>query len=302
MTCATLSRRRFLSISAALAAGASLGTAARAAEARWQGHALGAHASLRIIGLSEAEAEPILAAVEAELRRLEAIFSLHAAESELVRLNRDGVLDAPSAELLEVLSIAAEVHDQTGGLFDPTVQPVFRHYVEGGGDLHDALSLVGFDRVAVSRQRISLPVRGMALTLNGVAQGYITDRIAALLRAGGLAEVLVDIGEIAAIGSGPEGGGWRVGLATPDGRVQEVLRVSDRAVATSSPLGTLLDPAGRVGHILHPLKGAVPGRHGRITVLHDSAALADAFSTAGVLLSDGEIAALRSRGLELRTG
>ena len=302
MTPVRFSRRRILSIGAALAAGPFLGRAAQAAEAHWIGHALGAHASMRLIGLSDTEAAPVFTRIDAELRRLEGIFSLYSSQTALSRLNRDGVLDAPPAELLELLSLVREAHMQTGGLFDPTVQPLFRHYAEGSGALEDALAQVGWADVHVAGDRIAFAKPAMALTLNGVAQGYITDRIAALLRAEGFDNVLVNIGEIRAMGAGPDGAGWRIGLAAPQGGVEAVLRLSDSAVATSAPFGTMIDPMARVGHILHPRYGALPAHHRRVTVLHDSAAMADAFSTAAALMDDRELAALRAHGVHIVTG
>ncbi len=304
---APLNRRRLLCIGAAFAAGPALGRAARATEARWQGHALGAHASIRLSHLNDAEAAPVFAAVEAELRRLERIFSLYDAESALSRLNRDGALAAPPAELLELLSLARTVHAETDGLFDPTVQPLFRLYAKAGGvadaaALDAALATVGFGHLGVSTERIAFDRPGMALTLNGIAQGHITDRIAALLRAEGFGNVLVDIGEIAALGAGPTGEGWRIGLSPAAGEsAAPVLRLADRAIATSAPLGTVLDAAGRIGHILHPRHGAVPAPRRRATVLHDSAAVADALSTAAALMSEARIEALRRSGIEVLT-
>jgi thiamine biosynthesis lipoprotein len=114
-----LSRRRFILISAAvLAAGR-----ARAAPPvrRWTGVALGAPAS---IILAHPEPEPIVAAARDEIARLEAIFSLHRADSAIARLNRDGALGSPPLELVECLGIAAAVHSATNGAFDPTVQPL----------------------------------------------------------------------------------------------------------------------------------------------------------------------------------
>ena len=58
----------------------------------------------------------------------------------------------------------------------------------------------------------------MAVTLNGIAQGYITDRVADLLRAEGLEKVMIDLGEIRTLGDHPEGRPWRVGLANPLGK------------------------------------------------------------------------------------
>ncbi len=291
-----LSRRRALFIGAAACAAPLAGAAARAAEARWTGIALGAPAEIRLRHLSDAEARPVFAAVEAELARLEAIFSLYRADSTLMRLNRDGVLADPPPELIEVLSLAGAVHAGTGGLFDPTVQPLFRLYAEAGAagrtvgrdELAEALALVGFDHVHWDAGSVRTMRPGAALTLNGIAQGYITDRVAALLRGQGFADLLVEMGEIAALGSGPGGRGWHVAIAGGD----RALRLSDRAIATSAPLGTVLDAGGTVGHILHPRRGWTEPLHRQVSVIDASAARADAFSTAAALMPRGALAGL----------
>ena len=56
----------------------------------------------------------------------------------------------------------------------------------------------------------------MAMTLNSLAQGYITDAAADLLRNEGFETAFVDLGEIRAIGRHPDGRAWRVGIR--DGR------------------------------------------------------------------------------------
>ena len=43
----------------------------------------------------------------------------------------------------------------------------------------------------------------MGLTLNGIAQGYATDRVVAILRSEGIEHSLVDMGESRALGDGP---------------------------------------------------------------------------------------------------
>jgi len=228
----TVSRRRFLIISAA--ALAAPGTAQSAGTtARWRGHALGAAASMTIAGVSPVAARPVFARLEAELDRLEGIFSLYRADSALVRLNRDGRLDAPPPELLEVLALSDAIHAASRGAFDPTVQPLWRALATGG-DASVARSRIGWSNVHVSSRQVRLERPGMALTLNGIAQGYVTDRISALLRAQGLGDVLVDIGEIAASGRKSDGTPWMAGIADPQGHIRHRVVLRDRALATSA--------------------------------------------------------------------
>lgn len=305
--------RRFF-IGAVLAGGAAASlrppdALAEPAVHSWRGQALGAHATIRLVGAPETLALQAMAEVEREIARLESIFSLYRPESALMRLNRAGSLEEPPQELLEVLSLAASVHRRTEGLFDPTVQPLFvllaEHFAGGnrrppaGAAVETALRKVGFDGVRFDAGSIAFARPGMALTLNGIAQGYITDRVAALLRARGFSNVLADIGEISAIGNGPGGGGWRVGISDGEDGIADTLSLRDRAIATSMARGTTLDAQGRIGHILHPRKGIAPAARARVTVVDASAAVADAYSTAAILMDDRQLAGLRAAGIEV---
>ncbi len=291
-----LTRRRFLAITASAAAAPAL---AGPDAAHWRGQALGAGARMRLEGIDPERAAPVFAAVAAELRRLEAIFSIHDDRSALARLNRAGMLAHPPAELLEVLSLSDRLHAVTRGAFDPTIQPLWRLWAETAarGEAPDASALAqaraqtGWQAVRYDAGQVRFARPAMGLTLNGVAQGYVTDRIAALLRGRGLRDVLIDMGEIAASGTRSDGSAWVAGISRPDGQVVRRVELKDRALATSAPFGTLLDAKGTVGHILDPETGAPAVRHGLVSVSASKAAIADGLSTACCLLSPEDAAA-----------
>lgn len=288
-------RRRFIAISAAMAALPALARAHTPAPV-WTGQALGARASIR---LDHPDAQAIAARVTTEIDRLENILSLYRADSALSRLNRDGHLDAPPFELLDCLGIAGGVHAASDGRFDPTVQPLWSLWAEAAaaGGVPDATALAearaatGWDGLRLSPAAITLRP-GMALTLNGIGQGYVADRIAALLAAEGLTDILIDTGEFRALGGRPGGGGWPVALESGPR-----LTLADRALATSAPLGTTFDQAGRLGHILDPRAGGpVAGPWRSVSISAPDAALADALSTAACLCEgEAEVAALLAR-------
>ena len=312
-----ITRRRFIGISAA-AAGLSLlpwGHAARAeAEGTvvtWNGIALGAVASLQIHHPDRATAEALIQRSVDELHRLERVFSLYREDSALVALNRRGVLEAPPAELVELLEAAHLYAELTGGSFDPTVQPLWALYAdhfarpdatpEGppAAAVEAALAKVGIHGVLVNRDRIAFARRGMAVTLNGIAQGYITDRVVDILRGGGIAHCLVDMGESRALGSHSDGRPWEVGLADPDhpGRIAEAIPLIDRAVATSGGYGFRFDRQGRFNHLFDPKTGRSAGRYSSVTVVMPTATAADALATAFSLLPAEAIhAALKRLG------
>ncbi len=290
-----LNRRRFLSISAAAVGFAPMARAGDAPVYLWSGAALGARATIR---LSHPDAAAITERVAAEIDRLENVFSLYRADSALMHLNKAGRLDLPPPELLECLTLAGAVHQATGGLFDPTVQPLWAIWAErapvgvrpSAAELAALRARGGWSDLRLSASAISLAPDG-ALTLNGIAQGYIADRVAALLASEGLTDILIDTGEHHALGGQPDGGDWPVRLAE-GGQVN----LRSRALATSAPLGTVFDAAGTKGHILHPATGEPATPLWRaVSISAPSAALADALSTAACLAgSRAEIDAFAS--------
>ena len=270
-----LSRRRFLTLAAA-----AIAAPARASEpALWTGRALGADARIILEGAGARQAQRVFRRVEAALRLVESQFSLHT-DSALVRLNRDRRLGWPSEEIVDLFDLSGRVHRATGGVFDPTIQPLWIA-IATGGDAAAAQALIGWEKVRITDTEIRLEP-GMALTFNGIAQGAAADRIAALLRAEGFGNVLIDMGEIMALGT-REGRPWRAAVANPEGG--EIGRVdrAGRALATSSPMGTR---AGS-GHILHPQRK--PAQWATVAVSAPDAATADALSTAFCLMSRDDI-------------
>ncbi len=306
---ALISRRRFIKICAAASVGAVVPLSSVQSASvlhRWTGLALGARAEINLLHEDRAGAQKLFQIVESEIRRLETIFSLYRTDSELVRLNRNGCLKVPSHELIELLSVAGRLHAATAGAFDPTVQSLWSCYARAAtnqgetdpGDLASAAQRTGFGFVSVDAQEIRYQKSGMAMTLNGIAQGYITDRVAELLTANGCHDVVVDLGEISARGRGPEQAaagkhGWTVTLRPdPQNETAEVrVTLKEMSVASSARFGTTFDEAGTVSHIIDPRTGH-PVANGltAASVIASSAALADGLSTAALVSGEETLA------------
>ena len=294
-------RRRFITI-AAVVTGASLLPRVAAAFApqtvTWRGIALGAPAMLMLQHPDEGEAKNAISACLAEVARLEAIFSLYRPDSALMRLNANGRLDDVPVDLNILLAEAISLATQTDGAFDPTIQPLWQvhaqhlHRASAASDgsyvrdLEKARALVGWRDVHTDDGKIRLGKPGMALTLNGIAQGYITDKVGDILRARGFEHVLVDMGEQLAIGPKWDGTAWRVGIRDPEdqGRVMQTLPLTSGAVATSSNWAIGADAGSRFAHILDPRTGRPAEQWASVTVVSDRATQADGLSTALTLL------------------
>jgi thiamine biosynthesis lipoprotein len=299
------SRRRFISILSACGALAPLARAGIAGGAVpgprivWKGIAMGALASMTLVHPDRARAQATIRQCVLEIDRLESIFSLYRPGSALSRLNAKGESDDAPQELIELLSFALALAKRSDGAFDPTVQPLYRLYADhfarpaapAGGPpaeaIDDVLRLVDFSAVRIDAGRIRLRRPGMAITLNGVAQGFVTDRIADLLRRAGFDDVLIDLGEARALGQRPEGGPWRAALADPLRPARTLLDLplgeaggAFPALATSAGYGTRFGPDPRIHHLLDPHTGRSAQHHASVSVAAPRAALADGLSTA----------------------
>src|SRR5262249_50088533 len=247
-----LSRRRVITILGAVAGLPLLPSGDQPTNAarlhRWQGTALGSPSCILLHHPDRGAAERAVAQCVAEIERLEKAFSLCRDDSEIARLNSEGRLEAPSHDLLVLLAQSQRFSELSDGAFDITVQPLWNVYAAhffGSSSpspqgpepsaIEEALALVAWQGIDVTSRRIVLARPGMALTLNGVAQGYLTDRIADILRGNGCDRVLADMGrsEIALIGHRPDGREWRVGLADPlaPDRVAVTLDLVDRCIS-----------------------------------------------------------------------
>ena len=292
-----LTRRRFIAISAAAGTASALPRSAYCEALQdftWRGVALGATASLTLQHHNEVVAKAAIGACLAEVARLDGIFNLHRPDSAVARLNATGSLDDAPADLRMLLAEAMALAERSGGAFDPTIQPLWMLYARHFGspdsdpdgpnepDIAKALRLVGWRKVAVDDARIRFREPGMSITLNGIAQGYITDKVGDLLRARGFEHVLVNMGEQLALGPRWDGDAWHVGIADPvdPGRLIEKVPLSSGAIATSGGYGCRFDEAGRFTHILDPCTGLPAQSWASVTVLGDRATLVDGLSTA----------------------
>lgn len=294
-------RRRAITIFAAAAAGALVGGPARCCcDYRWNGVAMGADATILFGGIDRASAKASISLIESEIDRLEGALSLFRQDSELCRLNRDHRLQSPSADLRRALELSIEMATTSGGLFDPTVQALWEVYVDwfsgaaGAGPppedrIARALGAVDWRKVSINSEAISLG-QGQRVTLNGLGQGYVTDRIAELLAGRGLKHVLVDLGEQRAIGARQDGSPWRITRA--DGGQ---IALQHGSLATSEGAGCVLGASGTAHHLFDPRSGRSAAHWKTVTVHHNSAAVADALSTTFYIASAAEIAALLPR-------
>ncbi len=258
---------------------------------QWTGVALGADANIQIHHRDPEFSELVLKACMAEIELCENMFSLHNNASVLSRLNKSGKIEQAPNAFIELLETSKEFFTGTAGHFDPSVQPLWHAYKDCVGSgavnvglLHERVSearcLIGYERVRLGEGSVALQP-GMALTLNGIAQGFLADRVTKVLRRHGIKSALVETGETYGLGVYPSDREWQLGIPSPVSPVLSyTVSLNNRALATSSPAGTIFDPEGRYHHLFNPHDGMCADGFASISVSAPSAAMADALSTA----------------------
>ncbi len=154
-----------------------------------------------------------------------------------------------------------------------------------------ALQLVGWPKVRFDRNRVAFGRAGMGLTLNGIAQGYITDRLLEQLRSSGIDSCLVDMGEIRTLGAGPDAQPWSVAVEDATGKASSSISVVNKAVATSGADGFRFDAQGASNHLFDPRTGQCAAPSRTVAVIAEQASSADALATAFALMREDAVGA-----------
>ena len=301
-----LSRRRFICISAGtLAAGATPGAAsfANSPVVRWQGTAMGARAELILNHPDRMKSRQVLEQIQDEIHRLEKVFSLFDPESAISNLNKAGTLNLPPLDFIRCLSDATKISLITNGAFDATIQPLWdlyaTHFSNAPNDskgppvqqIISARELVDYKAVRFNSESVSFSKPGMKVSLNGIAQGYITDRVAELLKAHGFTDVLIDLGETRGLGFRRDGSDWQVGIRAPDGSGKLIRKMAlhNKAIATSGGYGTRFTEDGTYHHLFDPKTGQSTNIWQSVSVIANTATRADALSTAFSSMAESTI-------------
>lgn len=257
----------------------------------WQQRPLlgfGSNLSLLVAHSDQALAASALDAAVADIRHVESQMSLFNPHSALSQLNAQGFLDNPHPDLLKVLQQAVAVSERSQGAFDVTVQPLWAVFSEAQalGRLPTAASVVqarqhtGWKHLDLSPARISFAQPHMAITLNGIAQGFAADLVQAHWQRLGIAHALINTGEWAAMGESQTGGDWRLGIADPrdEHKLMKNIALHGRSMATSADSQTFFSADFKHHHIFDPRTGYSPLDVASVTVAADSCALADALT------------------------
>ena len=203
-----------------------------------------------------------------------------------------------SSGLVDVLTVAFDVHERSGGAFDITVGPLVERWGFGArGEMTEVPSQAEVDalRARLGHEHLSFDAQASTLRkdaddlridLSAIAKGYGVDQAAAALHEAGWDDFLVEVGgEVRVSGKTEAGRSWRLAVEKPSAQertIFEVIELEDRAMATSGDYRnfTIVDGTS-YSHTIDPTTGRpVTHQLASVSVLADTCAEADALATA----------------------
>jgi len=239
--------------------------------------------------------------INAELAKVDASLSPFNKNSIITAVNQNEDVEVNNM-FQDVFYLAMQISKETEGAFDITVAPLvnawgfgFKNGIEPTKEQVDSLmQIIGYQKVSLSRGKITKTDDRVMLDCSAIAKGYGTDVVARLLRSKGIQNFMVEIGgEIVTSGVNAEGQPWRVGISKPvedpmgtDNGVQSIVKVTDKAMATSGNYRNFYYKDGkRYAHTIDPKTG-YPVQHSILsaTVFAKSCAVADAYATSFMVM------------------
>ncbi len=239
----------------------------------------------------EALAGEAIGAAFARMEEIAGVASIFDESSEAFILNRDGYLDNPSSDLLQLIRQSLECSELTDGYFDITVQPVLELWAGGlwkeseevqQNRINETLKLVGSEKIDVTDDRISFKAEGVKITLGGITKGYAVDEALRVLEDIGIKHALIAAaGDISSLGKKPDGELWNIALVNPDDTSESLaaFKIAQKSVSTSGNYERYFSPDKQVHHILNPKTGYSASECISVTIITESGAAADALAT-----------------------
>ena len=270
-------------------------------KSRWTGTVLNNNVSLEIHSNEGKKNSLIYSQINNFINHVDDIFNLQNPDSEIVKLNKNKKLRNPSPYLIEVIKRSQILSEQTNGKFDITVQPLWSHYynhfiLNGNSNFPDdkilknIINSIHWKNVVIENNTIILK-NNASITLNGIAQGWITDKVVEIINKNNIKNTLVDFGETFASGSYENKRPWNIEIQSSEG-INTVIKLTNKAVATSSASGTMFEPSKKYNHIFNPKTGLSTSNFDTVSIVSNKAWLSDCIATSALLISRNRLKAL----------
>jgi len=233
-----------------------------------------------------------VAAVFAEVARLDQMMSTYIDDSLISSVNRDAAKHPVAAgdELFELVERALDISVLTRGAFDITYDSVGQHYDfrqrlrPTEQVVASELPLIDYRLVKTDRNQrtVHFLADGVRINLGGIAKGYAVERGVEIAKRYGVRHARVTAGGDTRLLGDRLGQTWMVGVQNPrnDDEVAVTIPLADEAISTSGDYERFFVEDGeRYHHIIVPSTGAPAGEVRSATIIGPDAVMTDALST-----------------------
>ena len=267
----------------------------RPSHAEWVGEAqahMGTEVSVYLWHDDPDVGRQAVAAIFAEVARLDRLMSTYIEDSRMSEINRDAA-DRPvyaGEELFRLVLRSLDISVLTHGAFDITFDSVGQHYDFRAGKRPDektiAEEIKRIDYRLVETNRDDRTIRflrpGVRINLGGIAKGYAVERGIAIAQRYGVTNARVTAGGDTRLLGDRIGQPWMVGVKDP--RKEDVVAVTipleNEAISTSGDYERFfLENGERYHHIIVPATGTPAGEVHSVTIIGPDAVITDALST-----------------------
>jgi len=265
-------------------------------------YAMGARFEAVLFGEDETQMRAAGEAALDEIEYYSSYLDLFRKDSFLSFINRTAY-EKPvriDGDLMELIEHCLDVSRLSEGAFDITVGPLMecwgfhngRPSVPKQAMLDTIRTKVGFEKLFIDKDQstVRFTEPEMRIDFGAVAKGFALDRAGEILKESGPLAALIHGGtsSVLAIGAPPGEDGWKVALKAPskDESALKIVTLHDCALSVSAPHGrSFIEQGEMLGHVMDPVKGAPVKSADLAAVVCKSAAKADAWSTAFLVLA-----------------
>lgn len=241
--------------------------------------------------------------VDSLLNNIDSSLSIYKSYSLISRFNQGGAAVNMDEHMTHVVNKAIETYHQTEGIFDITVQPLVQAWGFGPkkmDKLPDSAMIRSLKQCVDSRflsvqgQRLVKAKPCVKIDVNGIAQGYSVDVLAAFMESKHISNYIVEIGgEIRLKGRRQPGNEkMRIGIEAPGedefqlSLLQKIISLDSGAITTSGSYRKFYESEGKkISHIIDPRTGySSQSELISVTVYAPDAITADAYDNAFMVM------------------
>jgi len=230
-----------------------------------------------------------------EVKRIENEISDWIPSTPISQVNQNAGIKAVKVpvEVFELVERAIKISQLTSGAFDISYASMDKIWKFDGSmkempteeAIKKSVAKIGYKKIILDKEKqtIFLEETGMKLGLGGIGQGYIADKVQALLYSKGCKSGIINVsGDINAWGKQPDGKNWSVGIVNPlnKNKVFATFPLEDSSVETSGSYEKYVVFKGkRYSHIIDPRTGYPASGIVSVSVFAKKTEFADALAT-----------------------